>query len=185
MNFDKIPESKIFNNNPKEEIISWMKQLKYFHLLKARQGHNCEGDKWAIYLNYSDETDLATKLSQLNITLQPLGDNEIAFDPFEDISIDNLDKIRYVIPDLPHLIQPQDQMWNGIAVHIWVQNKMIEISISGNDKLNSYMVSSIDFEHCKELEKLLEDKHWQTVLNNDVEKLSNCISSSKYPELFL
>ena len=185
MNFEKISESKIFNNNSKTDVISWINQTKYFRLLKARQGHNCEGDKWACYLNFANEDDLKQKLAALDITLATLQADEIAFDPFEDVSIEKLDKIRYVIPELPTYIQPQDQTWNGIDIHIWIQNQMIEISVSGNDKLNSYLVSQIDFENCLKIETLIEVKKWQADLNFEIEKLSHCISKIKYPELFL
>ena len=185
MNFDKIPEAKIFNNNSREDVTSWIHQLKYFRLLKARQGHNCEGDKWACYIKYTDDNSLKDILSTLGVELKSLQAGDIPFDPFEDVTMDKLDKIRYVIPELPNYIQPQDQVWNGVDIHIWIQNQLIEISVSGSNKQNSYMVSQIDFLHCQKLEDWIEKQGFQKELDLEIEKLSHCISKTKYPELYI
>lgn len=44
MNPDKILDERFFVNNTKEEIMHWCKELHYFHYMRARGGHNCEGD---------------------------------------------------------------------------------------------------------------------------------------------
>lgn len=185
MNFDKISDERLFINNTKEEIMHWCRGLDYFHYMRARGGHNCEGDSFCVYFDHSSKEDLIAKLAKLGIGLQTLEEGFIAFDPFESYDLEDLDKLKITIAEYPDLIQPQYVHILGYKVHIWVLNDKIEISVSGSKDGLMYKVSDIDFGICQILEKEFERLGWQSILNMDIENQIHCISKVRYPELYL
>lgn len=78
MNLDKISEERLFQNNTKDEIKNWCQNLQYFHYMRARGGHNCEGDSFSVYFKYNDKDDLITKLNLIGIELKPLEEGYIS-----------------------------------------------------------------------------------------------------------
>ncbi|WP_236263878.1 hypothetical protein [Dysgonomonas sp. Marseille-P4677] len=181
---DKISEDRLFLNNTKEEIQRWSKHLQYFHYMRARGGHNCEGDSFCVYFKYTDFEDLTTKLSKLNITLNQLTEDQLSFDPFASYSIEDLDKIRITIPNFSRFEQPQYvKIWEYKA-HIWVMPDRFEISISGTKDNKMYKVSEQDFEICLLLEKEFSNLGWKSILDEEIKEQAHCISKEKYPELF-
>ncbi len=181
---DKISEDRLFQNNSKEEVTRWCRQLEYFHYMRARGGHNCEGDSFSVYFKYTDRDDLIKKLGQLSVNLRKLEEGLIAFDPLESYSIDDLEKIRITIPQFKDLEQPQyTEIW-GYKVHIWVMTDRFEISVSGAKDNKTYKVSEQDFEICLALEKKFNDLNWHLILDKEIEEQPHCISKKKYPELF-
>lgn len=185
MDLDKISEERLFQNNTKDELQSWCKNLRYFHYMRARSGHNCEGDSFCVYFRYGDKNDLEKKLEKLGITLKKIEDGSIAYDPFESYSFEDLDKLKMVITRFDDTEQPQYVEVSGYKIHIWVLNYRIEISVSGTGDGQVYKVSEEDFKACLELEKLFDKLGWETILDDDIVNQPHCISKNKYPELFL
>lgn len=185
MNLDKISEERLFENNTKEEVTSWCRQLRYFHYMRARGGHHCEGDSFCVYFKYDTREDLISKLSLLGIEIRELQEEEIAFDPSESYSIDDLDKLKITISEYKDLIQPQNVEIYGNTAHIWVIKDRFEISISGYKDNQIYKVSDADFKICLLLEKDFDHLGWESILDNDIKSQMHCISKEKYPELFL
>lgn len=184
MNINKISEDRLFQNNTKEEITRWIQALQYFHFLRARGGHNCEGDSFCVYFKYSGRQDLIDKLDQISVVPNKLTEEFIAFDPFESYSLDDLNKLKITIPQFNDLEQPQHTRIFGYNVHIWVMQERFEISVSGTKDGKTYKVSDKDFEVCVALEKEFERLGWRSVLDNDIKKHAHCISKNIYPELF-
>lgn len=184
METDKIPEDRLFQNNSKEEIKRWSQNLQYFHYMRDRGGHNCEGDSFCVYFKYTDREDLIDKMQQLGVVMKKLEEGFIAFDPFESYSFNDLDKLKITIPQFGDLEQPQYVEIFGHKVHIWVMTNQFEISVSGTKDGQTYKVSEDDFAVCLSLEKLFQKLGWQTFLDNDIKKQRHCISKDKYPELF-
>jgi len=185
MNLDKISEERLFQNNTKEEIMRWCKKLDFFHYMRDRGGHNCEGDSFCAYFKFSDREDLMLRLSQIGVTLNRLEEGFIAFDPFESYSFDDLDKLRITIGQFKDLEQPQYVEIFGYKVHIWVLENRFEISVSGTRDKQIYKVSEDDFLVCLELEEQFKKIGWETILDEEIKKHPHCISIEMYPELFL
>ncbi|MBD8389295.1 hypothetical protein [Dysgonomonas sp. BGC7] len=184
MGLDKISDERLFQNNTKEEISSWCKQLQYFHYMRSRGGHNCEGDSFCVYFKYDGLGDLKTKLGALSITLSNLKEGDIAFDPLESYSFDDLDKLKIVIPCYTDVEQPQYVELFGYKAHVWVMDFRFEISISGTKDGQTYKVSDEDFKACCALEKEFERLEWNIFLDEDIKSQVHCISRENYPELF-
>lgn len=184
MDLDKISEERLFLNNTKEEIKRWCKKLRYFHYMRSRGGHNCEGDSFCVYFKYTDRGDLIDKLQQIGVTLNKLEEGFIAFDPFESYSIDDLDKLKITIAHFSDLEQPQYVDIFGNKAHVWVIAGRFEISISGNKDGQTYKVSEEDFEICQHLEEQFDKLNWSAILDEDIKQQIHCISREKYPELF-
>ncbi|MDH6308885.1 hypothetical protein M2451_001451 [Dysgonomonas sp. PFB1-18] len=180
----KISEDRLFLNNTKEEIRHWCQHLKYFYFMRARGGHNCEGDSFCAYFRYETREDLVDKLALIGVTINKLEDGFIAFDPLESYSIDDLDKLKITIPHFSDLEQPQYVEVFGQKAHIWVMNNRFEISISGAKDGQTYKVSESDFNTCLALEKEFDKLGWPLILDKEIENQSHCISRKKYPELF-
>lgn len=181
---DKISEEKLFQNNTKEDIKYWCRNLQYFHYMRARGGHNCEGDSFSAYFKYDGLEDLKNKLSKLDVTLNKLSEGQISFDPFASYSIDDLDKIRITIPDFNDFEQPQYVEIYEHKAHIWVMPGRFEISISGTKDDQIYKVSGDDFYVCRLLEAQFDNLEWKSILDEEIKAQSHCISKEKYPELF-
>ena len=184
MNLDKISEERLFQNNTKEEVMRWCQELKYFHYMRSRGGHNCEGDSFCVYIKYADREDLIRKLNQIGIELHPLQDGFIAFDPFESYSIEELDKLKITIADFNDLEQPQYVDVFGHKAHIWVITRRFEISISGTKDRQTYKVSEDDFKVCQLLEAEFDKLAWSSILDEDIKQQIHCVSREKYPELY-
>lgn len=184
MNLDKISDERLFLNNSKEEIKHWCQNLYYFHYMRARGGHNCEGDSFCVYFKYNGREDLIAKLKQLGVVINVLDGNSIAFDPFESYSIDDLDKLKMAIPGCNDLEQPQYVKILGFKVHVWVMSDRFEISVSGTKDDKTYKVSESDFDVCLKLEKYFDELGWKNSLDEDIKSQIHCISKDKYPELF-
>lgn len=185
MNLDKISDERLFANNTKDDIMRWCKNLRYFHYMRARGGHNCEGDAFCVYFKYDTREDLISKLSLIGIDLKELQKGEIAFDPLESYSIDDLDKLRITISEFSDLIQPQNVEIYGKKSHVWVIKDRFEISISGTKDGQIYKVTDDDFNVCLLLEEKFDQLKWESILDNGIESQIHCISRIKYPELYL
>lgn len=184
MNLDKISEERLFQNNTKEELIRWCTNLRYFHYMRSRGGHNCEGDSFCVYFRYAGLDDLQEKLSLLGVTLNKLEDGYIAFDPFESYSFEDLDKLKITITRYPEYEQPQYAEIFGCKVHLWIMNNRFEISVSGSRDGKTYKVSEDDFGVCLALEKQFDKLGWNAILDEEIKEQIHCISKDKYPELF-
>lgn len=184
MNLDKISEERLFQNNTKEEVMRWSQNLQYFHYMRSRGGHNCEGDSFCVYFKYTDREDLINKLQQIGVTLNKLEEGFIAFDPFESYSIDDLDKLKITIAHLSDLEQPQYVEVFGYKAHIWVISGRFEISISGTKDGQTYKVSEEDFQVCQSLETEFDKLGWSAILDEEIKQQIHCVSKEMYPELF-
>lgn len=184
MSLDKISDERLFKNNTKEEIQLWCNSLQYFHYMRARGGHNCEGDSFCVYFRYSGREDLTGKLLQIGVTLSKLPDGFIAFDALKSYSLEDLDKLKITIQEFNDLEQPQYVEIFGHKVHIWVMTNRFEISVSGTKDGQTYKVSDSDFEVCLALEKEFQKLGWNKIIDVDIKKQIHCISEDTYPELF-
>lgn len=184
MDLGKISEERLFLNNSKTEITHWCKNLKYFHYMRARAGHNCEGDSFCAYFRYGDQETLTLRLGQLGIVLKELEPGCIAYDPFEDYSFEDLERIRVTTPRYPNLEQPQYVTALGHRVHVWIMGYSFEVSVSGSKDGKTYTVTDNDFQVCCELEKEFDKLKWSSLLDNDIKSQPHCISEEMYPELF-
>ena len=184
MNIDKISEERLFQNNTKEEVSKWVRTLQYFHYMRDRGGHNCEGDSFCAYFKYNSKDDLIKKLSAIGITANKLTEECIPFDPFKSYSFDDLDKLKITIPHFSDLEQPQHVEIFKYKAHIWVMNECFEIAVSGTKDGKAYRVSEEDFEVCVALEKYFDELNWKSFLDSNIEDQIHCISRKKYPELF-
>lgn len=185
MNLDKISDDRLFQNNSKEELKHWCTALRYFHYLRARGGHNCEGDSFCVYFKYNGRDDLYNKLKLIGVLLKPLEDGFISFDPQKSYSLDDLDKLKVTILEYPDFEQPQHTEIFGFKAHVWVLTDRFEISVSGNKDGKTYKVSDSDFNVCMSLEKQFDKIGWETILDNDIKSQIHCISKEKYPELYI
>lgn len=184
MYLDKISDDRLFQNHPKEVLSKWCKSLHYFHYMRARAGHSCEGDSFAAHFKYNGREDLIEKLGQIGVSLNKLGKDDLVFDPFGTYSIDNLDKIKYAITGFEDLEQPKDVLAFGHKVHIWVQKDRFELSVSGNESNNAYEVAEEDYQICLALEKEFDKLGWQQFKDLEIKTLTHCISEERYPELY-
>lgn len=184
MSLDKIDEERLFQNHSKETLSRWCQSLHYFHYMRARSGHSCEGDSFAAHFLYNGREDLLNKLSQIGVSLNEIGPRDLVFDPFETYSIRDLDKIKYTIPGCDDLEQPKDVLVFGHKVYIWVQHNRFEISISGNETDNAYAVSEEDFQICMNLEEKFDEINWRQYIDEEIKNHPHCISKDKYPELY-
>lgn len=184
MNIDKIPEERLFQNNTREEISRWCKGLKYFHFMRARGGHNCEGDSFCVYFTYTDRNNLTEKLNKIGVTLNYISEEFNSFDPFTSYSLDDLDKLKITVQHYPDVEQPQYVNLFGHKAHIWILENSFEISVSGSKDGQIYKVSDKDFEICRLLESEFDKLEWKSVIDNNIKNYSHCISKEKYPELF-
>jgi len=184
MNLDKISDERLFQNNTKEELIHWCPNLRYFYYMRARGGHNCEGDSFCVYFKYNDLEDLTAKLDRIGVKLNKVPEGSIVFDPFESYSFEDLDKLKITIARFSNLEQPQHTKIFGYKVHIWVLNNRFEILVSGTKQGQTYKVSDDDFRVCLDLEKHFDKLGWKPILDDDITNQPHCISKEKYPELF-
>jgi hypothetical protein len=184
MNIDKIQEERLFQNNSKEDVIRWAKNLRYFHYMRDRGGHNCEGDSFCAYFIFADKEDLTDKLSQIGVKLQKLEEGFIAFDPLKSYSFDDLDKLKITIPQYTDIEQPQYVTLFGRKAHIWIMSDCFEIAVSGTKDRKTYQVSNDDFAVCMLLEKEFDRLGWVNLLDENIKQQSHCISEVVYPELF-
>ncbi len=184
MSLDKMPEDRLFQNNTKEDVLRWVNQLQYFHYMRSRGGHNCEGDSFCAYFGYSDKTDLEIKLGKVGIKLNTLQEGDIAYNPLKSYSFDDLDKLKITIPRFGDTEQPQHSKIENYNVHVWVLDNSFEISVSGTRKGNAYKVAEEDFDVCESLERLFDTLGWRDLLDNEIKKHPHCISEEIYPELF-
>lgn len=184
MNTDRIPEDRLFQNNTKEEIVRWSNGLQYFHYMRDRGGHRCEGDSFCVYFKFGGREDLIAKLSRIGVVLNQLGEGDIVFDPFESYSIDDLDKLKITIPWYKDLEQPQYVGISEHKAHIWVMDDSFEISVSGTKAGNAYKVSEEDYEVCLMLEKEFDKLGWKPMVDESIKSHAHCVSRDKYPELY-
>lgn len=185
MNLDKIAEERLFQNNSKEDIIRWSRDLKYFYYMRSRGGHNCEGDAFCTYLKYTDFDDLSTKLAQIGVVLNHLDEESIVFDPTKSYSLYDLDQLKITISQFKDIEQPQHTDIFGYKVHIWVLANCFEISISGTKKGVAYKVSDEDFNICLSLENEFDKLGWESIIDDSIKAEPHCISDERYPELFV
>lgn len=182
MNILKLNEERIFQNHSKETIKRWIESFKYFNYLRARQGHSCEGDTFSAHFSYKNKEEIVHMLGQLGVQLKPLEEGCIPYHPTASIYFDQLDKIKYTIPNYDNYEQPQNTIIQGIPSYVWVQENCIEISISGNENNNAYQVAEVDFQLALKLEETFDKLNWKNKLDNEIKKQVHCISKELYPE---
>ena len=184
MSIDKISEERLFQNNSKEHIKRWCQGLRYFYYMRARGGHNCEGDSFCAYFKFNGREDLIDKLTHIGITLNKLAEGYIAYDPLESYSIEDLDKLIVTISQFNDLEQPRYVEISGYKAHIWIMDGRFEISVSGSKDGEMYKISDEDFEVCLALEQVFEKQSWSSILDEDIKTQIHCISKENYPELY-
>jgi hypothetical protein len=144
----------LFERHSKVTIKKWLRELRYFYLIRAWGGHANDGDEFQVAFKFSDEQDLISKLQQLGLKVH---------DCFE---------------------QPGRSILFGYEAFVWVNENSVFITVSGTKDNNPYEVSEDDFKACRELEKCFDNLSWLSLRDNSLEHSVCCISRSKYPELF-
>lgn len=184
MNLDKISEERLFADNSKEEIMKWCNSLHYFHYMRDRGGHNCEGNSFCAYFKFKDREDLINKLSLIGIKLKPLEAGDIPFDPTKSYSFEELDRLKVTTVQFKDLEQPQYTSIFGNKVHVCILENKIEIAVSGTKDGKTYLVSDEDYKVCLQLEAEFNKLAWSTIIDEDIKQQIHCISKETYPELY-
>ncbi|NMA73139.1 MAG: hypothetical protein GX963_03060 [Bacteroidales bacterium] len=181
---DKLGEDQLYENHDQSTLKRWGKSLSFFHYMRARRGHNCEGDTFAAHFTYNGRDDLIHKLNQLGVEVKKVSAEDLVFDPFKSYSFDDLDRIKYTIPGFDDLIQPNQEVIFGYSVHMCVQQDRFEIIVAGTKTGSAYEVTEEDFNICLALEKEFERLNWHQFLDKSIKKQPHCISEYLYPELY-
>ncbi|NLZ73524.1 MAG: hypothetical protein GX905_06870 [Bacteroidales bacterium] len=181
---DKLGEGQLYENHNRSTLRRWCESLNFFHYMRARRGHNCEGDTFAAHFTHDDREDLIDKLNQLGIELKKVSTEDLVFDPFKSYSFDDLDRIKYTIPGFDDLIQPNQEVIFGYSVHMCVQQNHFEIIVVGTKTGSAYEVTEEDFNSCLAIEKEFKRLNWQRFLDAEIKKQPHCISEYLYPELY-
>lgn len=184
MNLDKISEERLFADNSKEEVMKWCNSLHYFHYMRDRGGHNCEGNSFCAYFKFNDREDLINKLSFIGIELKPLEEEDIPFEPTKSYSFDELDRLKVTTLQFKDLEQPQYTEIFGHKVHVWVLENKFEISVSGTKDGKTYLVSDEDYKVCLQLEDEFDKLNWSSIIDDEIKQQIHCISKEIYPELY-
>ena len=182
---NKLNDRQLYENHDQSTLKRWCKSLKFFHYMRARRGHNCEGDTFAVHFTYDGKEDLLKKLSQIGVEIQRITAEDLVFDPLESYALDDLDRIKYTIPGFDDLIQPHLEDVLGQAVHVWVQQHTFELIVAGDVTRSVYEVGEDDFQICLQLENDFERMGWNVFLDEEIKKQPHCISEVLYPELYV
>lgn len=160
MKIGRLSDTWLFETHSREELSSWVKQLKFFYFFRASGGHANDGDLFKASIKFSNKQDLAYKLSKMGISSSAL--------PVGSKSASE---------------QPLYQMINGNRCFVWVQGRSITVSVFGAEG-DLYSVSEKDFQICKNIEKLFDQAEFQGQKSRNSERSICCISQEKYPELY-
>lgn len=184
MKLDRISEERLFQTNTREELMHWCPGLNYFHYLRARGGHNCEGDSFYVSFLFDSFDDLTHKLSQIGVTLEKIPEGTLPFDPMARYSLYDLDRIRNVIPGTKAWEQPGFATISGHKVPIWIMNGYFTISVAGSNSDKAYQIDEEDFVVAKEIEATFDKLGWKAFLDRNIINEEHCISRERYPEIF-
>lgn len=184
MSLERLTDEYLFQTNTIDELKRWCPALHFFHYLRARGGHNCEGDSFYVSFLYRDFEDLSKKLSEIGVTLNKIPEGSIPFNPMERYSLYDLDRLKNVIPTAKEWEQPEFATINGHKIALWVMPNNFTLSIAGNDQENMYQISEEDFTVAQAVEKIFSQLGWPAYLDNNIKQEVNCISRERYPEIF-
>ena len=185
MEIENLQDGWLFQRHSKQLLSEWVKQLRYFHFIRAWGGHANDGDSFKAAFNYEGRQDLVDRLEQLGVTLEIIPDNYPRLVIGQPYPYEEFEKFKSEIRGHEDLEQPKYRVVFGHSVFIWVSENGIEISVSGTKDGDRYEVSSADFDVCLNLEKDFDGLGWMKFLDKTIEQNVCCISPSRYPELFV
>lgn len=184
MQIERLPNNWLFERHPKQQIMAWVAQLRYFYYKRAWGGHANDGDEFQVAFSYSDRKDLTHRLGQLGLTLATIPEDfprPVIGQAYSGIEFE---RFKSEIERYPDVEQPGHTKIFGRKVFIWVHANSIHIAVSGTKDNNSYEVSEDDFRVCLDLENHFDSLGWDVIKDNSLEKSACCISHARYPELY-
>jgi len=184
MDIEKFQDKWLFKDHTKSEIKNWATQLHHFYFVRAWGGHNDDGDRFTVAFSYSSKDNLLDILNKLGLQINILPSDTPR--PVAGVSYPSEEfwKFKISVNRFPDLEQPGRTKINSFPCHIYIDDTKINISISGTENNNLYVVTTKDFEVCKELETFIDTLSLSDFKNYDIEKDAGCVSRLKYPELF-
>ena len=184
METEKFSDKWLFQNHSKNEIMSWIQNLKYFNFFRAWGGHNNDGDRFEVTFNFNSKQDLLEKLNRLGVII-----NFVPADtpqPVVGVSYPSSEywKFKSLVRQFPDIEQPGGTIINDIPCSIYIGENYFQISVAGTKDGDYYSVTNSDFEVAKQLESFFETLSPKLERDFEIEKNAACISQTKYPELY-
>jgi len=179
-----LPDSWLFETHPESELRAWVRQLRYFHFIRAWGGHANDGDEFKAAISFSGREDLLKKMNQIGVVLNMLPEDFQKPVMGKSYSYEEFKAFKNEIREFKDLEQPGRVSIFNQEVHIWIITSSIHISISGSRDGNRFEVSDADFQSCLILEKEFDKLGWLVFIDRNLEKSVCCVSPLKYPLLY-
>jgi hypothetical protein len=183
LKFPKLSTEIIFDLYNKSELITKLRELKYFCFLRGRLSSYCtDSDQIITHISYQDREDLIHKLETLGVTIKILKPND-------EISYGKTwpECINYPTPSrfFPDIAEPYKQLIFDEEVIIYIADKYFTISISNSDKEKWWLINYKQITSAKIIEKKLTDLGLDkyVTLEGQIE-YGRYINHYHYPELF-
>jgi len=181
---EKFRNEWLFEGHSAQEIKNWVKQIHYFYFVRAWGGMNNDGDRFEAKFSYESKSDLFELTKKLGITLNILPEDTPQPIPGVSYPAAEFWEFKRIVKRFPDLEQPGTIEINLLPCHIYIDENSLQISVSGNDNGNVYVVTAKDFEVCKKLEILFDKLNLISQKDITIEDNAGCVSRKKYPELF-
>lgn len=184
MQLEKFSDKWLFQDHPKRVIMNWIQNLKYFNFFRAWGGHNYDGDRFEVTINFNSKEDLLEKLNRLGVIINFVPDNTPQ--PIAGVSYPSTEywKFKNLVRQFPDIEQPGSSTINSLPCSIYIGENYFQISVAGTKDGNYYHVTDSDFEVAKKLEIFFDTLPQILEPNFEIEKNAGCISRTKYPELY-
>ncbi|MGC3946402.1 MAG: hypothetical protein QM762_18090 [Chryseolinea sp.] len=185
MNIQRLSNAWLFERHPEEEIRRWVNNLRYSYFKRAWGGHANDGDEFMLTLSYQDKDDLLHILKSIGVKLSSIPKDHPKPIRGKSYTHDEYSFFKSALSDFPEYEQPRHIAVSGVKCFCWIENKKINITLSGGRDGNLYEVSEVDFENCKKLEELIAKEGLADKVSRDCENSVTCISRARYQELFV
>ncbi|QJD97315.1 hypothetical protein HH214_16285 [Mucilaginibacter robiniae] len=182
---DKLSKTYLFERHTQQQVTGWAARLHYFYFFRAWGGHANDGDEFTAGISYTDKEVLKYKLIQLGFTLRSITADDPQPEWGKSYPGTEFAKFKIPISHFPELEQPGHVVIDEVPVFVWVTPQIIQFSVSGLADGNRYEVSQADFDACLKLEKLFDQLVWQSFKDERITQSAQCISTTRYPELFI
>ena len=176
---DGVVRSSPFATHSKEEILRWVRGLRFFRLYRPSNApHATQGYRFRAALRFSGEEELVSIMESLGVDVHQPPD-------YYPPGVDACHRERPCqIPGFPHLSQPRYRELNAARVFVWVNGGLnlpgvIELQVSDPDDL--FEVSERAFEGARAVEELLE-QHQDRIVDPPLDS-EYCVDPDRYPGL--
>lgn len=186
--FPKLDPSTIFDMYDREYLLSQLRELKYFCLLRGRlNSHVTDGDTLVVEISYTTKEDLIVKFDLLGIPLRILSPDEPRLERGVPYPLDVAEKLPETTKRFRDIVQPFVQTVNGERVSALIGDDIFQISSSeGPDKKEWWKVSDAEIESAKRIETFLEQVGLTAYITDEGQKqYGRYINRYHYPELFV